>query len=123
MNLIQGQTKLYKIARLKQLFGRGQGWLYIGKDMIMLFIGIFVFEEVLKKWGLPIQPWFIYFYPVLPFAYVVACVVVGWIDEQKGIWKEESRYGTISEINPVGREMYDKLLEIHAELIKIEERK
>lgn len=116
--MIQGETTLYKIARIKNLFSRGQGWLYIGKDMIMLFIGIFVFEEVLKKWGVPIQPWFIYFYPILPFAYVIMCVLVGWFDEQKGIWKEESRYG-YSDINPVGKEMYQKLNEIHTELTRV----
>jgi hypothetical protein len=121
--VIQGTTTLYKVARLKQLFARGQGWLYIGKDMIMLFIGIFVFGEVLKKWGVPIQPWFIYLYPVLPFAFVVMCVLVGWFDEQWGIWKEESRYSINHKINPIGDQMYKWLKELHDDMVKRQEGK
>lgn len=116
--MIQGQTTLYKVARLKQLFARGQGWLYIGKDMIMLFIGIWVIEDLLKRWGITIQPWFVYFYPLVPIGYVVACVAVGWVDEQKGIWREESRYAYTKEVNPVGEDMYKLLVEIHKEMKK-----
>lgn len=119
--MIAGQSPLYKAARLKTLFARGQGWLYIGKDMIMLFIGIYVVEDLLKRWGFPVQPWFVYFYPLLPIGYVISCVLVGWLDEQKGIWKEEARYGISKDINPIGREMYDKLIELHEEIIRTKE--
>ena len=116
--MIQGATTLYKIARLKQLFSRGQGWLYIGKDMAMLFIGIWVVEDLLKRWGIPIQPWFVYFYPLVPIGYVVACTLVGYLDEQRGIWKEEARYGYTKEVNPIAKEWDEMIRELHEQICK-----
>ena len=119
--MIQGQTTLYKIARVKALFSRGQSWLYIFKDLAQISIGLWALKEVIgSTFNIEIGLWFIYMYPAIAFGYLFGCIGVGYIDEQRGIWKEEARYGISKDINPIGREMYDKLVEVHAELVKLE---
>lgn len=114
--MIQGETTLYKVARIKQLFSRGQGWLYIFKDLAQISIGLWAFKEIISSTlHIEVGSWFIFLYPVIAMSYLGGCIFVGYFDEQKGIWKEESRY-SYSQINPIGKEMYEKLNEVHATL-------
>ena len=104
-----------QLARIKQLFARGQGWLYILKDIALLSLGMWAFQEVLSNAGIQLGDWFIYLYPILVVGYPVSGIVIGYLDEKYGIWKAENVYGTI-EVNPAMKEMYDKINEIYDRL-------
>jgi hypothetical protein len=110
--MIAGISFIAKAARIKQLFGRGQGWLYIGKDVAMLFVSLYVVEDILNRIGIVTDDWFLYLYPLIPITYILSCIVIGWIDEQRGIWKAECVYGTL-DVNPAMKEMYEKVNDIH----------
>jgi hypothetical protein len=90
-------------------FARGQMWLYLGKDIIMLVVGMYVINEMLLKAGITLpQQLLLPISALAGFGYLVAGYAVGYLDEKKGTWKLESHYST-EELNPYMKKMMEKL--------------
>ena len=69
-------------------------WLYMGKDIVMLVVGMYVINEMLLKAGIALpQAYLLPTCIVAGIGYLVACYAVGYLDEKRGTWKIESSYG------------------------------
>jgi hypothetical protein len=99
--------KALMIFRIR--FSRGQMWLYMGKDIIMLVVGMYVINEMLLKAGIELPQTLLLPMSVLAgVCYLAACYVVGLLDETYGTWKAESHYST-EELNPYMKQMMEKV--------------
>lgn len=99
--------KYIMIFRIR--FSRGQMWLYMGKDILMLVVGMYVVNEMLLKTGIALpQELLLPISAIAGIGYLVSCYAVGLLDEKRGTWKIESTYGT-EELNPYMNKMMKKL--------------
>jgi hypothetical protein len=96
------------VVKIRARIGRGQGWLYYIKDVAYVSITLYIFEDVLKRFGIDDPLVFKYLYILLPIAYFAACYVIGFLDEKYGIWKMEAVYGS-KDLNPFMERMDAKL--------------
>jgi len=113
--------KLEKLAwsavKARHRLARGQAWISYAKDVSILFIGLYVLEDALKRFGIVLDEFLTgLMYFILPIAFFVFAYIIGYLDETKGIWKMEAVYG-IRELNPF-MEALDKKVDAALEGIK-----
>lgn len=98
-----------RLTTLKMRYARGSSWIGIILTMGIITANLKLFEQFiigfLPSW-LPMQAVIIGSVP----AYFLACYVIGWIDEKKGIWKSENTYGW--EVSPESMELISSIREI-----------
>lgn len=95
--MILGITRK-KMAAYKSRFMRGSSYLGI-------FLSLFTFAGLTKLLGINISFFILSIIGVI--AYFGGCYLVGYIDENKGIWKEENEYAYA--VTPMSQELYDKI--------------
>lgn len=105
----------WTVVKVRARFGRGQGWLWYIKDLILLFLGLYVIEDVFARFGLNDMYSDVskYLYIIVPACYFTIAYLIGYIDEKKGILKKEYVYSS-KYLNPFMAELdskVDKLLE------------
>jgi hypothetical protein len=54
-------------------------------------------------------------YPFAIIGYVIACYLIGWLDDHHGIWKAENNY--TYEVSPYSQDMLKKINDIHTVLL------
>jgi len=86
----------WTVVKIRARFGRGQGWLWYVKDLILLFLGLYVVEDVFERFGFDsvFSSVSKYLYIVVPVGYFVIAYYIGYMDEKKGIWLKEAIYST-----------------------------
>lgn len=105
----------WTVVKIRARFGRGQGWLWYVKDLILLFLGLYVVEDVFERFGFDsvFSSVSKYLYIVVPVGYFVIAYYIGYMDEKKGIWLKEAIYST-KYLNPFMKKLdakVNKLLE------------
>jgi len=85
------------------------------KDLILLFLGLYVVEDVFERFGFDsvFSSVSKYLYIVVPVGYFVIAYYIGYMDEKKGIWLKEAIYST-KYLNPFMKKLdakVNKLLE------------
>jgi uncharacterized membrane protein YbhN (UPF0104 family) len=102
-----------KGARVRQYFLRGHGnWFALGFSLInftlifynLFFIDLFFVPEILKSYSV--------FFIIFGICYLPVATCIGWLDFQKGTYKEEQRLSL--EISPIWQEVFKKLNYIEA---------
>jgi hypothetical protein len=83
-------------------YARGSSWIGIFLTLGIITANLKLFEpfivSMLPAW-LPMQAIILASIPT----YFLACYLIGWIDERKGIWKSENTYGW--EVSPESMEL------------------
>ncbi len=91
-----------RLTTLKMRYARGSSWIGIILTLGIITANLKLFEDFiipfLPAW-LPMQAVIVGSVPV----YFGACYLIGWIDERKGIWKNENSYGW--EVSPESMEL------------------
>lgn len=94
------------LAKVKQEFTRGSGWIGILISFGVITANIKLFEDALIPLipnGIPYQ----WLYPLAIVGYVFACYLIGLIDEHWGIWKHENDYTW--NVSPYSQAMWDDI--------------
>jgi hypothetical protein len=98
-----------RLTTLKMRYARGSSWIGIILTLGIITANLKLFEQFivgfLPAW-LPMQAVIVGSVP----AYFLACYVIGWLDERKGIWKNENSYGW--EVSPESMELISSIREI-----------
>jgi hypothetical protein len=91
-----------RLTALKMRYARGSSWIGIFLTLGIITANLKLFEpfiiSLLPSW-LPMQAVIVASIP----SYFLACYLIGWIDERKGIWKNENTYGW--EVSPESMEL------------------
>lgn len=82
------------LARMKARQTRGGSWIQFILNMGIITANIALFSDWLDSVGISTKTALI----IAPVGYVVATVVIGYIDEFYGIWQDENEYN--SNLNP-----------------------
>lgn len=82
------------LARMKARQTRGGSWIQFLLNIGVVTANIALFSDWLDSIGIPAKTALI----AAPIGYVVATVVIGYIDEFYGIWQDENEYN--SKLNP-----------------------
>ncbi len=95
-------------ARFRQYFLRGHSnWFALFFSLInftlifynLLFVKLFFIPEILKSYS--------FFFFIFGLCYFPFATIIGWLDFQKGTYKEEQRLSL--EISPIWQEVFKKL--------------
>ena len=90
------------LTTLKMRYARGSSWIGIFITLGVITANLKLFEpfivSLLPSW-LPMQAVIVASVPL----YFGACYLIGWLDERKGIWKNENSYGW--EVSPESMEL------------------
>jgi hypothetical protein len=110
--LLDGDIMLFglitrrRLTTLKMRYARGSSWIGIILTLGIITANLKLFEPfivtLLPSW-LPMQAVIVGSIP----AYFGACYFIGWIDEKKGIWKNENTYGW--EVSPESMELINSI--------------
>ncbi len=91
-----------RLTALKMRYARGSSWIGIFLTLGIITANLKLFEpfivSIIPAW-LPMQAIILASIP----SYFIACYLIGWIDERKGIWKSENTYGW--EVSPESMEL------------------
>ncbi len=91
-----------RLTTLKMRYARGSSWIGIFLTLGIITANLKLFEpfivSLFPSW-LPMQAIILASIPT----YFLACYLIGWIDERKGIWKSENTYGW--EVSPESMEL------------------
>jgi len=100
--MMDGLMKLFKylnrsrIAAVRQTFERGRGWIYYGKDALILAMGMKMLFNV-SNWQIAL---------IIP-PLCVGIFTIGYIDKKWGIWTAESQFGAI-EVTKFSKKLFKK---------------
>jgi len=91
-----------RLTTLKMRYARGSSWIGIILTLGIITANLKLFEPFIVSL---LPSWFHmqWLYLIAVPGYFVACYLIGWIDERKGIWKNENSYGW--EVSPESMEM------------------
>jgi hypothetical protein len=95
-----------RLTTLKMRYARGSSWLGIILSIGIITANLKLFEPFilgfLPSW-IPMQAVILSSIP----GYFIACYLIGWVDEKKGIWKHENTYGW--EVSPESMELISSI--------------
>ena len=91
-----------RLTTLKMRYARGSSWIGIILTLGIITANLKLFEPFIVSM---LPPWFHmqWLYLIAVPGYFIACYLIGWIDEKKGIWKHENTYGW--EVSPESMEL------------------
>jgi hypothetical protein len=89
------------IGKMKARQTRGGGWMQLAINIGVISANIKLFESAIPV-SLPVA------IGIGAIGYVVLTVYIGYLDEQYGIWKEETEYNS-SQVNPVLKRIDERI--------------
>jgi hypothetical protein len=95
-----------RLTTLKMRYARGSSWIGIILTLGIITANLKLFEPFIVS---ILPAWFHmqWLYLIAVPGYFVACYFIGWLDERKGIWKNENSYGW--EVTPESMELISSI--------------
>ncbi|HUL61686.1 MAG TPA: hypothetical protein VLT35_01385 [Methanocella sp.] len=90
------------LTTLKMRYARGSSWIGIILTLGIITANLKLFEPFIVSL---LPQWFHmqWLYVIAVPGYFITCYLIGWLDERKGIWKNENSYGW--EVSPESMEL------------------
>jgi len=99
------------IARFKARQSRGSAWVSLILNMGIITANIALFKDFFEGFGLTLIQMIL----IGVFSYLFGTIVIGYLDEQYGVWKQENEFNT--SLNPFMVNINEKL----DEMIKLQD--
>ena len=96
------KSYLWLITRFKLYYQRGMSYASIPFQIISLFTFLKVWETTFAFFGISK----IIMYLIFPIILIVGCGIIGWYDERKGMWANESLIVS-QKVSPLTRDTYN----------------
>lgn len=111
----------WKIVKVRARINRGLSWLDYIRYIAYLSMSVVGLDIALKNLNIILDPSiFADLYFGLPIIFFLVAYIMGYLDENDryGFWKLEAIWGNRN-VNPVMKNIEQKIEEIHKELIKL----